>query len=131
MAPTLLALTGGLPAVGSFAGHDVSCPLVRDCLPDQVAYLTSVYDNLVGLASADGLLLYSLSTESFQEATLAFEPISDEAVGGLACPPPVGRNSSPCTKWPTWPSIPTACGRGGSSARDCNGCRTGFVVVID
>jgi len=40
-----------------------------------------VYDNLVGLASADGLLLYSLSTESFQEATLAFEPISDEAVG--------------------------------------------------
>lgn len=81
VAPTLLALTGGLPAVGSFAGHDVSCLLVRDCLPDQVAYLTSVYDNLVGLASADGLLLYSLSTESFQEATLAFEPISDEAVG--------------------------------------------------
>ncbi|MBS0171408.1 MAG: LTA synthase family protein [Nitrospira sp.] len=78
VAPTVLALTGGLPAVGSFAGHDVSCLLVRDCVPDQVAYLTSVYDNLVGFASADGLLLYSLSTETYQEATLQFESMPDD-----------------------------------------------------
>lgn len=78
VAPTLLALSGGLPALGSFAGHDVSCLLVRDCLPDQVAYLTSVYDNLVGLASADGLLLYSLSAETFQEATLDFESMPED-----------------------------------------------------
>ena len=81
LAPTLLALNGGLPAIGSFAGHDLSCVLVRDCLPNQVAYLTSVYDNLVGLASAEGLLLYSFATAHFQEATLNFEPVSDEQTG--------------------------------------------------
>ncbi len=78
IAPTLLALNGLLPTVGSFAGHDVTCVLVRECLPDQVAYLTSVYDNLVGLASADGLLLYSFATETFEEATLNFEPMPEE-----------------------------------------------------
>ena len=31
------------------------------------------YDNLVGLASREGLLLYSFLTETFQEATLTFE----------------------------------------------------------
>ncbi|MGC3973639.1 MAG: hypothetical protein QM771_04550 [Nitrospira sp.] len=86
MAPTLLSLNGGLPALGSFAGHDVSCALVRDCLPDQVAYLTSVYDNLVGLATAEGLLLYSFATETFQEATLGFEPILAEQSGGRRLP---------------------------------------------
>ncbi len=82
LAPTLLALNGGLPAVASFAGHDLSCVLVRDCLPNQVAYLTSVYDNLVGLASAEGLLFYSFTTENFQEATLTFDPAPDEQAGG-------------------------------------------------
>ncbi len=81
VAPTLLALTGGLPAVGSFAGHDVSCLLVRECVPDRVAYVTSVYDNLVGLASADGLLLYSLSTETYQEATLDFQSLPEDQAG--------------------------------------------------
>ncbi len=81
VAPTLLALTGGLPALGSFAGHDVSCLLVRDCARNHVAYLTSVYDNLVGLASADGLLLYSLSAETYQEATLEFEPLPEDQGG--------------------------------------------------
>lgn len=82
LTPTLLSLNGGLPAMASFAGHDLSCTLVRDCLPDQVAYLTSVYDNLVGLASAEGLLLYSFATETFQEARLTFEPMPDEQAGG-------------------------------------------------
>lgn len=82
LAPTLLSLIGGLPAMGSFAGHDVSCALVRDCLPDQKAYLTSVYDNMIGLASADGLLVYSFTTDSFQGATLTFEAVPDEPAGG-------------------------------------------------
>ena len=68
--------------MGSFAGHDVSCALVRDCLPDQMAYLTSVYDNMIGLASADGLLVYSFTTDSFQGATLTFEAVADEPAGG-------------------------------------------------
>ncbi len=75
VAPTLLALTGALPPVAPFAGQDLTCVLVRDCLPDQAAYLTSVYDNLVGLASRDGILLYSFLTERVEEATLTFEPL--------------------------------------------------------
>jgi hypothetical protein len=78
VAPTLLALNGAMPAFAPFAGHDLTCLLARDCLPDQVAYLTSVYDNLVGLASRDGLLLYSLLTERLQATSLAFELLPDE-----------------------------------------------------
>lgn len=81
VAPTLLALNGLMPAMAPFAGHDLTCLLVQDCLPDHVAYLTSVYDNLVGLASRDGLLLYSFQTETFQEVGLTFEPIADTAEG--------------------------------------------------
>jgi hypothetical protein len=81
VAPTILALNGAMPAMAPFAGHDLTCLLVRDCLPDQVAYLTSVYDNLIGLASREGLLLYSFQTEAFQEAGLTFEPISDGRPG--------------------------------------------------
>jgi hypothetical protein len=82
VAPTILALNGAMPAVVPFVGHDLTCLLVRDCLPDQVAYLTSVYDNLVGLASRDGILLYSFLTERFQETSLAFELSPEERTGG-------------------------------------------------
>ena len=84
IAPTLLALNGLLPAVGAFAGHDLTCLLVRDCLPNQVAYLTSVYDNLVGLASPEGLLLYSFSTETFQAVTLGVRSDSGGRVRAAA-----------------------------------------------
>jgi hypothetical protein len=46
-----------------------------------VAYLTSVYDNLVGLASRDGILLYSFQTERFQETSLSFESLQEEQEG--------------------------------------------------
>jgi hypothetical protein len=78
VAPTILALNGVMPAMAPFAGHDLTCLLVRDCLPDQVAYLTSVYDNLVGLAGRDGILLYSFQTERFQETSLDFELLQEE-----------------------------------------------------
>ena len=78
VAPTLLALNGIVPAMAPFTGHDLSCLLVKDCLPDQVAYLTSVYDNLVGLATRDGILLYSFLTERFEEASLALEPLTQQ-----------------------------------------------------
>jgi phosphoglycerol transferase MdoB-like AlkP superfamily enzyme len=86
VAPTILALIGAMPAMAPFAGHDLTCLLVRDCLPDQVAYLTSVYDNLVGLASRDGILLYSFLTERFQETSLAFELSPGERTGGGTLP---------------------------------------------
>jgi hypothetical protein len=81
VAPTILALNGVMPALAPFAGHDLTCLLVRDCLPNQVAYLTSVYDNLVGLASRDGILLYSFQTERFQETSLSFESLQEEQEG--------------------------------------------------
>ena len=81
VAPTLLALNGAMPAMAPFVGHDLTCLLVQDCLPDQVAYLTSVYDNLVGLASRDGILLYSFLTERVQQASLTFELLPDEQEG--------------------------------------------------
>lgn len=84
VAPTILALNGAMPAMAPFAGHDLTCLLVRDCLPDQVAYLTSVYDNLVGLASRDGILLYSFLTERFQETSLTFELLPEEPEGRRA-----------------------------------------------
>ncbi len=83
--PTLLALNGLMPAVAPFAGHDLTCLLVRDCLPDQVAYLTSVYDNLVGLASRDGILMYSFLSERVQETSLTFE-LRPEVQEGLRPP---------------------------------------------
>jgi phosphoglycerol transferase MdoB-like AlkP superfamily enzyme len=71
--PTALALNGLMPAVAPFAGHDLSCALVSDCLENNVAYLTSVYDDLIGLASRDGLVLYSFRTETLQDVGLGFE----------------------------------------------------------
>lgn len=81
VAPTLLALNGIAPALAPFAGHDLTCLLVKDCLPEHVAYLTSVYDNLVGLATRDGILLYSFLTERFEETSLAFEPLTEPQKG--------------------------------------------------
>ncbi|MBI4003322.1 MAG: LTA synthase family protein [Nitrospira defluvii] len=86
VAPTLLALNGLMPAMAPFAGRDLTCALVEDCLPDHVAYLTSVYDNLVGLASREGLLLYSFQTETFQEADLTFEALPEEPPGERRLP---------------------------------------------
>ena len=81
VAPTLLALNGMLPAIAPFTGHDLTCLLVKDCLPEHVAYLTSVYDNLVGLATRDGILLYSFLTERFEETSLAFGPLPERQEG--------------------------------------------------
>ena len=81
VAPTLLALNGMMPAIAPFAGHDLTCLLVKDCLPEQMAYLTSVYDNLVGLATRDGILLYSFLTERFEETSLALEPLPERQEG--------------------------------------------------
>jgi hypothetical protein len=41
-----------------------------DCLQDNVAFLSSVYDDLIGLADRDGLLLYSLHSHSLRRADL-------------------------------------------------------------
>jgi phosphoglycerol transferase MdoB-like AlkP superfamily enzyme len=73
LAPTILALNGLTPRISPFLGRDVSCLLITDCAQDNWAFLSSVYDDLIGLADKDGLLLYSLRSSSLSEASLKIE----------------------------------------------------------
>lgn len=68
--PTILALNGATPRLSPSLGRDLSCLLLSDCLQDNVAFLSSVYDDLIGLADRDGLLLYSLRSHSLRRADL-------------------------------------------------------------
>jgi len=70
LAPTILAMNGLMPPVSPFMGRDLTCLFVRDCLHDNFAYLSSVYDDLIGLADQSGLWLYSFRRGSFQQADL-------------------------------------------------------------
>ena len=70
LAPTILAMNGLMPHVSSFVGRDLTCLFVRDCLHDNFAYLSSVYDDLIGLADQDGLWLYSFRRGLFQQIDL-------------------------------------------------------------
>jgi phosphoglycerol transferase MdoB-like AlkP superfamily enzyme len=74
LVPTLLGLAGLTPRVAPFLGRDVSCLLVRDCVQDNVAYLSSVYDDLIALVDYHGVLVYSLRTESWRELDYQLEP---------------------------------------------------------
>jgi hypothetical protein len=57
--PTVLAMTGIEQESSPFVGQDLSCLFAGDCLHDNTAYLTSVYDDLIGLATKDKIWLYS------------------------------------------------------------------------
>jgi len=78
LAPTILAVNGLTPHISPFLGRELSCVLIRDCLQDNVAFLSSVYDDLIGLADRDGLLLYSLRNETLYQTDLKLEdpPVS-------------------------------------------------------
>ncbi|WP_447985739.1 LTA synthase family protein [Nitrospira sp. Nam74] len=71
VAPTVLSIIGLSRPIAPFVGHDLSCLLVRDCLENNTAYLTSVYDDLIGLVSREGILLYSFPKEMFDRTDLA------------------------------------------------------------
>lgn len=73
LAPTILALNGLTPAVAPFLGRDLSCALVIDCLAENFAFLSSVYDDMIGLADREGILFYSLRTETLISTDLALE----------------------------------------------------------
>ena len=70
LAPTILAMNGLMPHVSPFVGRDLTCLFVRDCLHDNFAYLSSVYDDLIGLADQDGLWLYSFRRGLFHQIDL-------------------------------------------------------------
>ncbi|MEW6247806.1 MAG: sulfatase-like hydrolase/transferase [Nitrospirota bacterium] len=71
LAPTILALNGLTPAVAPFLGRDLSCALVIDCLAENFAFLSSVYDDMIGLADREGILFYSLRTEALISTDVA------------------------------------------------------------
>ncbi len=68
--PTILGLNGAAPRLTASLGRDLSCLLQSDCAEGNVAFLSSVYDDLIGLADADGLLLYSLRSRTVRRADL-------------------------------------------------------------
>ena len=68
--PTILGLNGAAPRLTASLGRDLSCLLQSDCAEENVAFLSSVYDDLIGLADADGLLLYSLRSRTVRRADL-------------------------------------------------------------
>ena len=70
--PTILSLNGIPQRVTSSLGRDLTCLFVQECLQDNVAFLTSMYDDSIGLATAHGLLMYSLRTERLTETDLSF-----------------------------------------------------------
>jgi phosphoglycerol transferase MdoB-like AlkP superfamily enzyme len=81
LTPTILGLNGLIPPVNPFLGRDMSCLFLSDCLEDNTAFLTSVYDDMVGLADRHGLSLYSLRRELFYQTDLdlATEPVTRPA----------------------------------------------------
>ena len=71
LVPTLLAVNGLLPEVTPFMGRDLSCTWSADCENSNWAFLSSVYDDLIGLADREGLWLYSFRTGSLVHADLS------------------------------------------------------------
>lgn len=59
VAPTILTAIGLMPRVEPFVGRDVSCLLAAPCRLDNRAYLSSVYDDAIGLADDTGVWQYS------------------------------------------------------------------------
>lgn len=79
VAPTILALSHSEPAISPFVGHDLSCLLVEDCLEENTAYVTSVYDDLIGLVGKKGIGLYSFRKERLDRTDLAMHAVRHNA----------------------------------------------------
>lgn len=71
LVPTLLAVNGLLPEVAPFMGRDLSCTWSADCEDSNWAFLSSVYDDLIGLADNEGLWLYLLRERVLVHADLS------------------------------------------------------------
>ncbi len=70
IAPTILSINGLFPRVAPFVGRNFTCLLKNDCVNDNRAYLSSVYDDLIGLADQSGLWLYSFRRNSLTAVDL-------------------------------------------------------------
>jgi phosphoglycerol transferase MdoB-like AlkP superfamily enzyme len=63
VAPTILGFLGLSPRVEAFMGRDVSCEVAGPCTRPGQAFLSSVYDDLIGWVDEQGILTYSFRTE--------------------------------------------------------------------
>jgi arylsulfatase A-like enzyme len=70
IAPTVLALAGFTPPLAPFVGRDMSCLLTADCMRTNQAYLSSVYDEVIGLADTSGIWLYSFRRDELMVVDL-------------------------------------------------------------
>ncbi len=68
--PTILSMTGLMPALTPFVGRDLSCAFIRECLADNVAYLSNVSENLLGLVDRDGIWMYPVRGRTGHEIDL-------------------------------------------------------------
>ncbi|MFO0730467.1 MAG: LTA synthase family protein [Nitrospiraceae bacterium] len=59
IAPTVLTAIGLMPRVEPFVGQDLSCVLAGPCRIENRAYLSSVYDDAIGIADETGIWQYS------------------------------------------------------------------------
>lgn len=73
LAPTILSLNRLTPDLAPFVGRDVSCLLAEVCVEDNRAYLTSVYDDLIGWADPTGLWLYSFRRHVLSRVALGLD----------------------------------------------------------
>jgi len=76
--PTILSMTGLMPALTPFVGRDLSCAFVRECLADNVAYLSNVSENLLGLVDRDGIWMYPVRGRTGHEMDLGVTGASRE-----------------------------------------------------
>src|SRR5262245_2050035 len=69
--PTILGLTGLTPRLSPFAGRDVTCALVTDCVSDRAAYLSEVYEPGAGLVDREGFWFYGFARHTLDHIDLA------------------------------------------------------------
>ena len=62
--PTILTLAGLMPHIAPFVGRDLSCALTSHCLADNIAFVASAHDDLIGIIDQDGPLLYWLERDA-------------------------------------------------------------------
>ena len=76
--PTILSMMGLMPALTPFVGRDLSCALVRDCLADNVAYLSNGTEDRLGLVDRHGIWMYPFEARTGYEMDLAVPGASRE-----------------------------------------------------
>ena len=62
--PTILTMAGLMPKIAPFVGRDLSCALTTDCLADNIAFVASAHDDLIGIIDQDEALLYWLERDA-------------------------------------------------------------------